>query len=41
MPPKLSYETVKSEFDKIGCVLLTNTYANNRQDLTYRCKRDE
>lgn len=37
MPPKLSYETVKREFEKIGCTLLTKNYKSNKQLLEYLC----
>lgn len=38
MPTRLSYETVKEEFSKIGCILLSEKYINNREDLVYQCK---
>lgn len=38
MPSKLSYEKVKEEFSKKGCILLSKTYDTNRQKLDYICK---
>jgi hypothetical protein len=36
--PKLSYEYVKSYFEKQGCELLEKNYFSNKSPLKYRCK---
>lgn len=37
MPPRLSYEDVKSYLDSIGCKLVSTTYESNKKPLKYLC----
>ena len=39
MPVRLSFDFIKSEFERVGYKLLSNTYMNAHQKLDYICPK--